>query len=268
MKNNKIHFFTLIELLIVVAIIAILAALLLPVLQKAKENARTVVCLNQLKQIGMAFQLQHDDDDGPIAAITPVPSAPKKGHWWASSLLDYFGDDDNLLMCPTTSVSPTPKMGSIKGGQYDLSWWDGSQYPEASGKPEQGSYGHNMWVSDFDESLNPWGWKGQYAKSKHYLSMASIEDASSTPLFADCLWVGGWPNRYNTESPPATQRLQSNGPGSWNSGMSRFAMTRHNTNKINITFADGHAKTISPSELWLYRWHRDSIPSEESIPWE
>jgi prepilin-type N-terminal cleavage/methylation domain-containing protein len=53
--------FTLIELLVVVAIIAILAALLLPALKEAKENAKTSTCLNNLKQIGLAYQLYFTD---------------------------------------------------------------------------------------------------------------------------------------------------------------------------------------------------------------
>jgi prepilin-type N-terminal cleavage/methylation domain-containing protein len=76
--------FTLIELLVVIAIIAILAAILFPVFAQTREKARQTQCLNNTKQIGLAFQMYCQDFDKrtPQNRI-PIASRQIEGARWS-----------------------------------------------------------------------------------------------------------------------------------------------------------------------------------------
>ena len=87
--------FTLIELLIVMAIIAILAAMLLPALNKARERARATGCLNNLKQVGSYMMIYAQDSEDCL------PPTDNSTRYWSVALKDGgYLEYSDLMVCP------------------------------------------------------------------------------------------------------------------------------------------------------------------------
>ena len=103
--------FTLIELLLVIAIIAILASMLLPALNQAKERGKRTVCIGNLKQLGVGVNMYLADYDEfyPVMYWNPdLLRWEPPNLWWRGELMPYINQNETFI-CPAPGLACQPR---------------------------------------------------------------------------------------------------------------------------------------------------------------
>ncbi|BDI30275.1 hypothetical protein CCAX7_23260 [Capsulimonas corticalis] len=236
--SNRQAGFTLIELLVVIAIIAILAAILFPVFAKAREKARQISCLSNLKQLGLGMLQYNQDNDESFARSNNPPDHNN----WAQAIFPYVKSID-VYKCPDNPDAARfdPKNYWNNGaGQQNITWMGQTNWLTGS-QAIPPSYGMSNFIGATE--LIPGG------KS---LTQAGINNPASKILLAERYGSNGNPpqNVPGCNQPPANQ----DGMGWWDwdnpstSTTWSYACELYvpHTKQSNFLFVDGHARSMRP----------------------
>lgn len=215
--------FTLVELLVVMALIAILVGIIMPVLNKAREEARASSCRNRLRQIGFATDMHATDHGGALPDAADYEGRQFFGYYlgpdtpvdFAGGFLShYVSNDADVWQCPSFTEFLPRADGPCTGYAYN--------YHYLTELVEEG----NWW----DPGYKYW-WKG--------LPQAIIRKTTTTVLFGDSArnWMGPLEENWFW-TPPSEARA-------WPGWETAYAHFRHGLT-LNVVWADCHVSALPP----------------------
>lgn len=210
--------FTLVELLVVIAVIGILAALLLPALAKSRAKAEAVTCSNNLQQLSLAWILYAEDNGDLLVNNHGVPETLALRQTWANNVEDWQSSDDNTNLIYLTDS----KLGPFSSRSARIYKCPSDRVPAPNG-PHIRSMSMNAMVGNPGELTNRFN-----PLYRQFYKTAEVPNPSSIFVFldeqADTLNDGFFVNRLEEYS-------WGNVPGSYHNGA------------VSLSFVDGHRES-------------------------
>lgn len=253
--------FTLVELLVVVAIIALLVSILLPSLGRAKEQARIAVCLTNVRNIGSAFDLYINESDGWYPQGTGWGGTVGMRSW--DMVLQPFYENYGVLHCPSDNAARpwrrnwndrywcseiTEEEGRYArsyAGNYMVVGKGGSEYGDKYPESDNGE-GPDTWPEG--PGSNPYSGSSHYPWPAYRHNVSEVEMAADTVLLSEM-----WESFYHPgDSGYAQEWIPNHYSQYWGATTvyydsregRRTTFYHHDEKSANFLFCDGHAATL------------------------
>ncbi len=232
--------FTLIEILVVIAIIAVLAAMLFPVVSQARERARMTGCLSNARQLALAVHAYTQDFDEALPPSTnyAIPASVPERIW--TRLIQPYVRDTGIFVCPSASGSGFPADWSQRGvgsigytaaTAYDPELREGFSTPAILPQIEEPA--RTPLFGDTASGPTAQKYRG-YVFDPYVGQSNPIDPRLGTPLVADRDLV----KELNHLPPAQLKPLYA-----------RHFATGDNRGRVTLILADGHARTFTASSI-------------------